>query len=306
MSHTILYTSDVHGNLQQLEHLLQHAREIKPYALIIAGEIAPKGAQDAELYLAQQKAFVNHDLPRFAQRVKEILPETHLYIGLGNDDTAVLVPLLEQHEKQGLFRLLNKRHALTHDRDIVGYFYVPLTPFAIKDFEKYDFSSPPTEYREAYEHLKRTNYCLEGVKSSRVGWSDFAFTPHLEQHDSIQKDLEKQEYTANAKKTLCVFHAPPYYTALDMLYTEQHVGSLAVRAFIEHFQPAAALHGHIHETVDVSGRYVKMIGGTPSMSAGNHNVGESVAALVFDVYAPEKARRVVLPKKRGIFSFAFR
>ena len=77
MSHTILYTSDVHGNQEQLEHLLQHAQQITPYAMVIAGEIAPKGVldPDPEIYLARQKAFVKHDLHRFALQCKEVLPE---------------------------------------------------------------------------------------------------------------------------------------------------------------------------------------------------------------------------------------
>lgn len=304
MSHTILYTSDTHGNPLQLEHLLQHARAIKADTLIVAGEIAPKWPQDMQEYLSEQQEFVRNALPSFARRCKNTLPKMRLFIGLGNDDAAVLLPILEQYEQEGFFKLLNKRHALTPQHDIVGYGYVPITPFGIKDWEKYDLSQPKPEQAQAYEHLKRTNYCLQGIKSSRLGWHEFSFTPHLEQRDSIQKDLEKEIYTKNAKTTLYVFHAPPYNTVLDMLHSREHVGSLAVRAFIENHQPFATLHGHIHETVDVSGAYRASFipGFTVSMSAGNHNEGGLVAALVFDVDKPEKAQRILLPKL-GIFSF---
>lgn len=305
MSHTILYTSDVHGNLYQLEHLLQHARAIKPYALIIAGEIAPKGARDIGEYLSEQQDFVRNALPSFALRCKDDLPNTQLFIGLGNDDAAVLLPLLEQQEQQGTFKLLNKRHALTRDKDIAGYGYVPITPFGIKDWEKYDLSQPAPEQAQAYEHLKRTNYCLEGIKSSKLGWHEFSFTPYLEQRDSIQKDLEKEAYTKNATNTLYVFHAPPYNTVLDMLHSREHVGSLAVRRFIEQHSPFATLHGHIHETFDVSGSFKTEIGNTLCMSAGNHNEGKRVAALVFELDAPEKARRIFLPERKKIFSFGW-
>ncbi len=42
-------------------------------------------------------------------------------------------------------------------------------------------------------------------------------------------------------------HAPPYDTVCDVLPNGAHVGSTAVRAFIEKVQPALCLCGHIHE-----------------------------------------------------------
>jgi len=38
-------------------------------------------------------------------------------------------------------------------------------------------------------------------------------------------------------------------TALDITGNDMHVGSFAVRQFIEKYQPHLTLHGHIHETV---------------------------------------------------------
>ncbi len=51
--------------------------------------------------------------------------------------------------------------------------------------------------------------------------------------------------------TLLVSHQPPYDTALDVIRTGQHVGSRAVRAWIEKHQPLACLCGHIHEAAGV-------------------------------------------------------
>jgi len=51
-------------------------------------------------------------------------------------------------------------------------------------------------------------------------------------------------------------HAPPQGTACDRLRSGEHVGSTAVRAFIEHAQPDLVLCGHIHEArgTDTIGR----------------------------------------------------
>lgn len=51
----------------------------------------------------------------------------------------------------------------------------------------------------------------------------------------------------DAPYTILVAHCPPYRTAIDRLHSGQHVGSLSVRAFIEQYQPALCISGHIHE-----------------------------------------------------------
>lgn len=43
-------------------------------------------------------------------------------------------------------------------------------------------------------------------------------------------------------------HAPPLDTACDRIRSGQHVGSTAVRAFVEREQPEVVLCGHIHES----------------------------------------------------------
>ena len=51
----------------------------------------------------------------------------------------------------------------------------------------------------------------------------------------------------NASQVLLVSHNPPKDTVCDCLPNGMHVGSEAVRAFIEKVQPAICICGHIHE-----------------------------------------------------------
>jgi len=53
---------------------------------------------------------------------------------------------------------------------------------------------------------------------------------------------------ADAKDFLLVSHTPPVQTNTDRLANGNHVGSRAVRAFIEEKQPLLCLTGHIHES----------------------------------------------------------
>ncbi len=44
-----------------------------------------------------------------------------------------------------------------------------------------------------------------------------------------------------------ISHVPPFNTAVDTLHNGRHVGSKALRAIIEHYQPELCITGHIHE-----------------------------------------------------------
>lgn len=58
-------------------------------------------------------------------------------------------------------------------------------------------------------------------------------------------------------------HDPPHGTAADLLPNGAHVGSRAVRAFVERVRPAVCLSGHIHEA-----RSVDRLGATTVVNPG--------------------------------------
>lgn len=51
----------------------------------------------------------------------------------------------------------------------------------------------------------------------------------------------------SARVKILISHAPPYDTAVDLIRSGKHVGSKAVRKFIEKEKPDVAVCGHIHE-----------------------------------------------------------
>ena len=293
MKHTVIYTADVHGNEGQYRKLVSRAIEISADSIIIGGDIAPKDLS-FDSFIGEQRTFLEQRLPDLLSPLRDSLPDCRVFLMMSNDDCAANLDVLERGEP-GLYQIIHgKRIALTEDFDLVGYAYVPITPFGIKDWEKYDLSSVPQGLEEAYARRKSANYRLRGFKSAREGWEPFLFTPASERHDSIQKDLEQELYRKNPEKTVYVVHTPPEGTALDQVARGQHVGSMALRMFIEEEQPYLTLHGHIHETVDVSGKWRETIGKTLSASPGNYNSKEALAVLEFDVSALSKMRRVIL------------
>jgi uncharacterized protein len=291
--HKILYTADLHGNEVQYQKLLGYAQQISADCVIIGGDIAPKNLPMAT-FIAGQRRFLRDRLPQLLQPLKDKSPATKIFLMMGNDDCADNLDVLIDGEGD-LYRVIHgERVPLTNRFDIVGYSFVPITPFGIKDWEKFDLSQPPASLAHSYAQRKWTNYNLDGFRSTPDGWQKFEFRLEMEAADSIQKDLSQQVYQQKPRETVYVIHTPPERTHLDQLANRNHVGSFALRLFIEQHQPYLTLHGHIHETVDVSGHFQARIGETVCMSPGNHNVGERVAVLVFDLDAPRSADRIFL------------
>ncbi len=293
MQYRVLYTSDIHGNETQYQKLVDYAVKISADIVIIGGDIAPK-RRLADNYIEFQQQFFEHRLPEILCPLKEKLPDSKLFLMMGNDDCKANSDMLEKNSP-GLYQLIHgKRISLTKKFDIVGYSYVPITPFKIKDWEKFDLSNVPSYLMEEYENRKRTNYRLDGLKSTKSGWKEFQFLNNMEKQDSIQKDLSGKLFQKNTNKTVYVIHSPPNQTSLDRVLTKNHVGSIAVRLFIEDYQPYLTLHGHIHETVDVSGNFKDNIGNTICLTSGNHDSWSKLAVLVFDLYDPKNTDRIIL------------
>jgi Icc-related predicted phosphoesterase len=63
-------------------------------------------------------------------------------------------------------------------------------------------------------------------------------------------------------------HSPPSGTRLDLIQGGKSAGSRSIKTFIEKNQPLLTLHGHIHESPELSGAYMDRIGETPSINPG--------------------------------------
>ena len=88
---------------------------------------------------------------------------------------------------------------------------------------------------------------------SVLAYEGNGFARHDEKFDEAVKDyipLIKKRKKALGDDFLFVLmtHAPPYGTALDVAYADEHSGNKSIRHFIEQMQPDYAISGHIHET----------------------------------------------------------
>ena len=104
------------------------------------------------------------------------------------------------------------------------------------------------------------------------------------------------------EKTIFLFHSPPYKSYLDRAAldgkiidhapVDVHVGSIAIKRFIEKRQPFITLHGHVHESTRLTGHWKERFGKTYSFNAGHD--GSELALIRFCTDDLENASRSLI------------
>lgn len=281
MSTRIVFTADLHGNKAQYDKLFEYAQD-GASAIIIGGDIAPKDARNRTIDL--QKAFLaDYLIPRIAAFHQKNSMHCDVFLIMGNDDFKANYDFLKESENG--YVVLDDDPTKWNGYYLVGYPYVPYTPFVYKDWEKADL----TDKKET----DRKDIKLDGVMSTAKGFKERHISLD-DRNDSIEKDIYGIMGKVNPRKAILVIHSPPFNTKLDMMSGQKHVGSEAVMKMIKEKQPLLTLHGHIHETVRESGAFMEVIGGTVSLNPGNSHIGPSLAIIEIDPEEPQSAKRIIL------------
>jgi Icc-related predicted phosphoesterase len=268
------FTSDLHGSVELYEQVVATAAGRKPRAVILGGDLAPHatGSPGVE----RQRVFLEGFLVEFARRLREAAPGVELALLMGNDDWAANQDVLERFDGE-LWRSLHARAAHVDGVAVAGLSWVPITPFAIKDWERWEDGAPEQPAR------------LQGWLSSREGVREVRFDAER-RSPTIAEALAELAALSVPAGTIYALHSPPRDTACDVIATRQHVGSRAIRAFIEARQPKLVLSGHIHESPRVSGAWRDQLGRTPVVNPGQFG-GPRLAGVWFDPERPAETLR---------------
>lgn len=125
---------------------------------------------------------------------------------------------------------------------------------------------------------KLDDYSIYGY--SFVNPTPFFLKDWEKSEKDVKIDLEEMaRKIKDMRNSVIIFHAPPFATNLDVLHSNEHVGSIAIRKFIERKQPLLTLHGHIHESPEMSGTIKDRIGKTLCINPGSSS-SELHAALI--------------------------
>ena len=103
---------------------------------------------------------------------------------------------------------------------------------------------------------------------------------------TIEEEFNRLVRPKDMAKSVYVIHMPPYRLGLDKCYHGAEVGSKAIYNFLEKYQPKLSLHGHIHESPEVTGRWHAKLGRTICIQPGQLNeftyVTIDLSAMKFD------------------------
>lgn len=283
-----LFASDLHGRKDRFEKLFSLVRSEGPEAVFLGGDLLPSGA----LLFARSGAGGEDFLEEFLlPRLKALrldLRESYprIFLILGNDDPRSQERALIGREKEGCWQYLHGRKLFLGPYAVYGYACIPPTPFALKDWERYDVS----------------RFVDPGCLPPEEGWYSRPVAEEEKGFPTIQEDLEKLAGNDDLDRAIFLFHSPPYRTALDRaaldgrqvdgVPLDVHVGSIAVRRFIEARQPLVTLHGHVHESARLTGSWRETIGRSHCFSAAHD--GPELAVVGFDPAHPGDATRRLL------------
>jgi len=284
-----LFASDLHGRIAAYRALFGAVADEPPELLLLGGDLLPSGTLLFTAARGDPDAFVGDFLlPELAilrDRLGRRFPR--LLLVLGNDDPASVLPALAEGERRGLFEHIHMRRTQAGKTPVYGYACVPPTPFLLKDWERYDVS----------RHVD------PGCVSPEEGVRTVPTEAHVVRWSTIARDLATLAGDDDLERAVFLFHAPPYRTPLDRaaldgrtvdgVAVDVHVGSVAIRRFIEERQPLVTLHGHVHEAARLTGAWSDRIGRTTMLSAAHDEAGE-LCLVRFDAATPAAATREIV------------
>lgn len=277
------FVSDLHGNLDRYQKLLRSIRDEVPEAVFIGGDFLPLRYSRASGFSPQDfvREYLLGQMLLLRGELKDRYPR--IFLIMGNDDPRSEEPVLVEAERRGVWQYIHNRKVNFKSFSVYGYACVPPTPFRLKDWERYDVS----------------RYVDPGCISPEEGARSFPVSDQEKRYKLIQDELSHLAEEEDLDRSIFLFHAPPYMTTLDLAALEgkkidhvpldPHVGSIAIRRFIEVRQPLLTLHGHIHESARLSLAWQDLIGRTHCFSAAHD--GPELALVRFDPENLEAATR---------------
>lgn len=278
------FVSDIHGSIGRYTTLFKHIQQEKPDAVFIGGD------------LFSFRLFKEQDPDEFMelnlfQKIAHVRQQTEKHIRffviLGNDDPRKYEHLFQEADSNGLFEYVHEKTVLFNDLSVTGYSYVPPTPFQLKDWERYDVST----------------YVDLGSVSPEKGFRTMDVDLDIIKNSTISQDLDELSKDIRMDRSIFLFHSPPYDTNLDRAALDGkmidhapldvHIGSIAIKRFIEHKQPFLTLHGHVHESTRLTGQWKQHIGKTISFNAAYDEA--DLVLIDFDTDHLNDAKRLILP-----------
>jgi len=248
----IVFVTDLHGCTWKYDRLFNAAQAFQADVVINGGDMLPKHGN-----LFAQGKFITHYLEQHFTQFEAAGISYLCY--LGNDDLRIFDELFEKMCNRYTFiHNIAQRTCEIRDIEFIGMNLVVDYPFRLKDRCRMDTD----------------NYVFQaqfgtGLLSTPTGWKElndwFTYAKTL---PTIAHELDTLVRPHNMEQSIYVIHMPPYRLGLDVCGNGRQVGSRAIYEFLQQYQPKLSLHGHIHESPQVSGTWKTTLGKTVCIQPG--------------------------------------
>lgn len=270
------FTSDFHGTRTLYDQLERLLRREQPDLLILGGDILPDGQPRDPA--GTQAAWVHEVLAPRIDAYRKAAPGLTVACCMGNHDWLRSETALRDEQNAGRLTVLDMQR-IWHFRGVnfLACPFSPPSPHFAKDYERLD---------TAGDALPNFECAVLATQENQI--RELTVEQHFRQRPTLSEELETMP--TPDEPWILVAHAPPYDTKLDRLPNlDQPIGSKAVRRFVESRRPLCALHGHVHESAEVTGAYWDEIDGVLCINPGQNH--ERLHAVLFDTEHPRNTLR---------------
>ena len=249
----ILYVTDLHGDAGKYRLILEAAHTNGAAAVINGGDMLPL---DGDLH-GSQREFIEGFL---SGHLSDCAAAGIAWLGLpGNDDLKIHDAVFDKFcRKHKNILNLAQRRVIFGGFEFIGMNWVTDYPFRLKDRCR----------RDGPGYIFQAQFGT-GLLSTPEGFRELPDWPaYAEGLPDMVEELAALPKPANPAKTVYVIHMPPAGFGLDVIRSGEKVGSAAVSRFIIENAPLLTLHGHIHESPEISGVWKGRIANTVCVQPG--------------------------------------
>jgi len=281
----IIFVTDLRGFEWKHSRLFEVAADSKTHIVINGGDMLPNNGGPS-----QQEDFITSFLDRCFEKFNDA---GIYYLSYpGNDDLMIYDRLFE--------KVCNKYHFVVplaqRKYEINGYEFIGLNwvvdyPFRLKDRCRMDTND--------YVFEKQFG---TGLLSTQHGFKELKDWPaYARSLPTLKDELARLVRPENMSNTIYVIHMPPARLGLDKCYNGMEVGSKAVYDFIKNNQPLLSIHGHVHESPQMTGKWSAKLGRTTCIQPGQLDdftyVTVDLDSMHFERYKERYRSGEALPKR---------
>ena len=255
-----IYACDIHGDKNKYEDLLKIAKEEKIEYIVLGGDLLPKRG----IRKIIQPEFIKDYFEHYFKNLNE--NNIKCILIPGNDDLEKFdIQINELCERfNNIFNIDNRKLDI-EDVNFIGLSKVLDHPCGSKNrvLIEENLKMQPQLSSEIYINKDTEVITIEEWEKYRES--------NIDKMEDILDNLPKLD---KGRKTIYIFHDPPYGIGLDVCGNGLQVGSKAITKFLEKSHSYMSFHGHIHESPSVTNVWYNKLGETVCIQPGQTELGE--------------------------------